>query len=71
MAKEEINSAQIFVTAVGMNIHLYTSIYMNRNEVEHRLGTYAVVLVVSITLTYSQNDLEYTCVHPHPSQASR
>ena len=24
MAKEEIHSAQIFVTATGMNIHLYT-----------------------------------------------
>jgi hypothetical protein len=28
------------VVAAGMNIHIYTSVYISRNEVEHRLGTY-------------------------------
>ena len=71
MCQEAIDSAQVLASSAGMNIYLNTSVYMNRNEVECRLGTYTEVLVVGITLTYSQNAIEYTLVHPHPSQASR
>jgi hypothetical protein len=66
-----MHSVRVSAAAAGMNIHLYASVYITRNEVEPRLGAHTEVLVVSITLTYSQNDIEYTCVHPHPSQAPR
>jgi Phage integrase family len=71
VCQEAAHSAQVLAVAAGMNIHVYTSIYISRNEVEHRLGKRTAVLVVGITLTYSQNVIEYTYVHPHPSQAPR
>jgi hypothetical protein len=46
-----------------------TSLYIIRNVVTPRLGTNSYVYRRYITLTYSQYDIEYTCVHPHPSQA--
>jgi hypothetical protein len=33
------HSAQVLAVAVGMNIYVDTSIYINGNKVEHRLGT--------------------------------
>ena len=69
-ACQETNpSAQLLSRTAGMNIHFNTSLYMNGNEVEQRLGKHAEVLIIGITLTYSQNTLEYTCGNPHPSQA--
>jgi hypothetical protein len=41
VCEEAIHSAQVLLAAAGMNIHVYTSLYISRNEVEHRLGTYA------------------------------
>src|SRR5262249_23873259 len=38
MGREEIHSAQVLVAAIGMDMHVYTSVYISRNEVEHRLG---------------------------------
>jgi hypothetical protein len=35
--KEE---TQALATGSGMNIHIYTSLYISGNEVESRLGTY-------------------------------
>jgi hypothetical protein len=71
VCEQMIDSGSVLVCMAGMNIHLHTSLYISKNEVEPRLGTYTEVLIVSITLTYSQNDLEYTWVNPHQSQASR
>ena len=53
MCQEVIDSAEVFARSAGMNIHLNTLVYMSRNEVEYRLGTYTEVLIISITLTYS------------------
>jgi hypothetical protein len=39
--QEAIHSAQVLAVEAGINIHVYTSLYNSRNEVEHRLGTYA------------------------------
>jgi hypothetical protein len=41
VCEEAIHSAQVLAVAVGMNIYVDTSIYIRRNEVEQRLGTYA------------------------------
>jgi hypothetical protein len=69
---EEIYSAaQVLAAAAGMNIHGYTPLYIIMNKVEQSLGTYTEVLIVSITLTYSQNAIKYTYGNPHPSQAPR
>jgi hypothetical protein len=55
----------------GITVHCYTSVYINENVVERRLGTNVEVYARSITLTLSQIDLLYTCSNPHPSQAQR
>jgi hypothetical protein len=39
VCQEALHSAQVLLAAAGMNIHVYTSLYISRNEVEHRLGT--------------------------------
>jgi len=46
--------------AAGINVHRYTSIYISMNKEEPRLGMRTVELIMSITLTYSQNTIEYT-----------
>jgi hypothetical protein len=71
ICQEAIDSAEVLACSAGMNIHPNTSVYTSWNEVEYSLGTSAEELVVSITLTYSQNAIEYTLVNPHPSQAPR
>jgi hypothetical protein len=38
---EEIRPAQVSTRTAGMNVHGYTSVYISRNKVEPRLGTYA------------------------------
>ena len=38
--QEAIHSIQLLAVAAGMNIYVYTSLYMSRNKVEPRLGTY-------------------------------
>jgi hypothetical protein len=55
----------------GITVHYYTSVYIKWNKVERRLGTIMEVHARSITLTFSQIDLVYTCSNPHPSQAQR
>jgi hypothetical protein len=55
---------------VGIFGHLYTSVYINENEVERRLGTNMEVYSRSIALTYSQIDLVYTSSNPQLSGAN-
>ena len=41
LSEEAIHSAQVLAIAAGMNIYVYTLLYISKNEVERRLGTYA------------------------------
>jgi hypothetical protein len=47
-----------------MNVYLYTSVYIDKIEVERRLGTLLEVLAGDTVLMYSQITLVSTCVHP-------
>jgi hypothetical protein len=53
----------------GIVVHRNTSVYININQVELRLGTNIEVHSRGITLTLSQIELDYTLSHPHPSRA--
>ena len=50
-------------------VYRNTPLYIIENVVEPRLGRNIQVPRSDITLMYSQNDLGYTLVHPHPSRA--
>jgi len=60
--------SEVLAPACGMNIYRCTSVYINRNEVEPRLGTNIAVYARSITLTFSQIELQYTWGNPHQSR---
>jgi hypothetical protein len=53
-------------TISGIKIHHNTSVYINRNEVELRLGMNMEVHEAVILLTISQTTLENITRHPHP-----
>jgi hypothetical protein len=48
----------------GITVHHYTSVYINVNEVERRLGTNIAIYSGYILLTFSQITLSSTCRHP-------
>jgi hypothetical protein len=64
-----IKLVEVFVQSGGIIIHYNTLVYINRNEVELRLGTNTAIHPRSITLTVSQIDIKYTYGNPHPSWA--
>ena len=55
----------------GIIVHRNTSVYISRNEVERRLGTYVYEYQWNLDLTFSQFDLVYTWINPHPSPSVR
>jgi hypothetical protein len=56
----------------GIIVHLYTSVYINENEVNPRLGLIIEVHKPVILLTISQTTLDYMRRHPHlPSSQER
>jgi hypothetical protein len=62
-----ISFAQVLIVNAGIIVHRCTSVYINRNEVELRLGTNIEVHSSYILLTYSKNTLCSTCSHPDAS----
>jgi hypothetical protein len=57
-----------FCQPIGILVHRYTLYYIIMLQDERRLGRFYEVPRPDITLTLSQNDLEYTFVNPHISQ---
>jgi hypothetical protein len=53
----------------GIVVHLYTSIYINENEVDPRLGMNTEVHEPVTLLTISQTTLDYISRCPHPSSS--
>jgi hypothetical protein len=53
LTRRRRQSSRVVGSAAGIIVHLDTSVYINRNEVEPRLGTNIEVYARSIALTYS------------------
>jgi hypothetical protein len=53
MAEKRVSRGQVLAHETGITVHRSTSVYINRNKVERRLGTVAEVYPRNILLTYS------------------